>query len=194
MHEESYGVVIRDYLTGEEIEETSYEAFRQALARMLVTERGYPRQRIEPKAGVCVAIDGRDYTRMVDFVVRDEAGAALLVVIFCSGEVGSYVRETLAASRLLAPAPAPLAVVTDTREALLLEVATGATLDTGGRAIPRYERLVEMAAAAPAPRADEEALSRERRILYAYSELLSGGCCQAACRPKARRDGDASGS
>ena len=64
MHEESLGNVIRDYLTGEELVETSYEEFRQALARLLVEEKGYPKARLSPKVGVCFPVDGKDYTRM----------------------------------------------------------------------------------------------------------------------------------
>ncbi len=184
MHEESLGNVIRDYLTGEEIAETSYEEFRQALARLLVEEKGYPRDRLVPKIGVCFPVDGQDYTRMIDLLALDEAGAPLLFFIFCSGEPGSYVREALAAARVYARGPVPLACVTDTRDAVLLETATGRELGRGMRAVPDWRRALAMNA--PRPRLSGEALLRERRILFAYSEFLSGGCCQGACRPKAR--------
>ena len=184
MHEESLGNVIRDYLTGEELVETSYEEFRQGLARLLVEERGFPRERLTPKVGVCFPVDGRDYTRMVDLAADDGAGRTLLFVLFCSGEPGSYVREALAAARVYAAGPVPLALVTDSRDAVLLETVSGRELGRGMRAVPRYDDLAALAAP-PAP-LSEDALSRERRILFAYSELLSGGCCPGACRPKAR--------
>ncbi|MHC1712711.1 MAG: type I restriction enzyme HsdR N-terminal domain-containing protein [Solidesulfovibrio sp.] len=183
MHEESLGNVIRDYLTGEELVETSYEEFRQALARLLVEEKGYPIAHLIPKVGVCFPVDGQDYTRMVDLMATDEAGAPLLFVIFCSGEPGSYIREALAAARIHATGPVPLVLVTDTRDAILLEAATGRELGRGMRAIPHWKEAIALNA--PRPALSEEALSRERRILFAYSELLSGGCCQGACRPKA---------
>lgn len=184
MHEESLGNVIRDYLTGEEVVETSYEEFRQALARLLVEERGFPKQRLIPKIGVCFPADGQDYTRMIDLAASDEAGRTLLFVIFCSGEPGSYVRESLAAARVYDKGPVPLVLVTDTRDAILLDVATGREIGRGLRAIPRYDELTALATPmAPLP---DDVLARERRILFAYSEFLSGGCCQGACRPKAR--------
>jgi len=187
MHEESLHRVIRDYLTGEDVEETSYEEFRQALARLLVEERGYPKGQLRAKAGVCFPANGKDYTRMVDLVAEGAAGAPLLVVIFCSGEPGSYIRETLAAARLLCDAPVPLALITDTREALLLRVADGHILARGGmRTIPHFDELTALADAAPAPPLSEEAKNREQRILFAYSEFLSGGCCAGACRPQAK--------
>jgi hypothetical protein len=185
MHEESLGNVIRDYLTGEEVPETSYEEFRQALARMLVEEKGYPKERLTPKVGVCFLVDGHDYTRMVDLLASDEAGRPLLFVVFCSGEPGTYVRESLAAARIFAEGAVPLVLVTDTREAVLLETATGRELGRGLRAIPDWATLLAMDAPRPTP--SPEALERERRILYAYSEFLENGCCQGACRPGARR-------
>ena len=184
MHEESLGTVIRDYLTGEELEETSYEEFRQALARLLVEERGYPREALRPKIGVCFPIEGRQYTRMVDLAVLGPDGMPLMLVIFCSGEPGTYVREALAAARLHAP-PSPLVLVTDTKSAVLA-AAVGEVLGQGLRAIPFHADLAALAAAHPAPTPDEARAERERRILYAYSEMLSGGCCTGACRPKAR--------
>jgi len=184
MHEESLGNVIRDYLTGEELAETSYEEFRQALARLLVEEKGYPRACLEPKIGVCFPVDGETYTRMIDLMAVDASGKPRLFVIFCSGEPGSYVREALAAGRVYEKGPVPLVLVTDTREALLLETATGRELSRGTHAIPDWPSL--LALPAPVPTLSDEARAREQRILFAYSEFLSGGCCQAACRPKAR--------
>lgn len=185
MHEESLGTVIRDYLTGEELAETSYEEFRQALARLLVEERGYPRDRLVPKSGVSFPIDGRDYTRMIDLTVLGPDGSPLMLVVFCSGEPGSYLREALAAARLHQP-PVPLVLTTDTKTAVLAAAAGGVQLGTGMRAIPHYEDLPGLARANPIEPPAPDHAERERRILYAYSEMLSGGCCKGACRPKAR--------
>jgi len=181
------GTVIRDYLTGEEFAETSYEEFRQALARLLVEERGYPRQSLTAKIGVCVEVDGKPYTRMVDLVARGPDGCPLLLVVFCSGEPGSYVREAVAAARLHEP-PVPLVLTTDTKTACLVEQAGGEVLGTGMRAIPYYDDLPGLARAHPARAITPEQAEREGRILFAYSELLAGGCSrsQCACRPKAK--------
>jgi len=186
MHEESLGTVIRDYLTGEELVETSYEEFRQALARLLVEEKGYPRERLTSKVGVCFPVEGRDYTRMIDLMATEASGRPLLFVIFCSGEPGTYCREALAAARVYDKGPVPLVLVTDTRDAVLLETATGRSLGKGMRAVPDWVFLAQQAK--PLPALPEENLLRERRILFAYSEFLADGCCQGACRPKARHE------
>jgi hypothetical protein len=186
MHEVSLGAAIRDYLTGEETPATTYEDIRQALARLLVEEKGFPKAALKAKIGIRFPIDGRDYTRMVDLAAYAPDGSPLMLVVFCSGEPGSYRRESLAAARLHPGAPAPLVLITDTKEAYLLETATGEELGHGMRAVPAWDDLAALAAAHPArpPRPDQ--IDRERRILYAYSELLEGCGCPYACRPGAK--------
>ncbi len=185
MHEESVGNVIRDYLTGEEIEETSYEEFRQALAKMLVEERGFPKERLKAKIGICFPMEGREYTRMADIAAYAEDGSPMLLAVFCSGEPGSYIRETLAAARLHKDVPAPFALVTDTKEAILLDASDGSVRGLGMRAVPHWEELRDMVAASPAAPLPDDVIERERRILFTYSEFLQDGCCHAFCRPKA---------
>ena len=183
MHETSLGQTIRDYLTGEEVENTSYEDFRQALAQLLVEERGYPRDLLRPKVGVTFPLDGRDYCRVADLVAYDSAGRPLLLILFGAGQPGSFDRELLAAARLLPGGPAPLAVATNTVDAVLHATADGRRLATGLDAIPRWQRLAELAAEHPAAPLSPQRVELERRILFAYSEFLATACCHT-CRPK----------
>jgi len=183
VHETSLGQTIRDYLTGEEIENTSYEDFRQALARLLVEELGYPADRLRPKVGVTFPMQGREYCRVADLVAYDAAGRPLLLILFGAGQPGSFDRELLAAARLLANGPAPLAAATNTEDAVLHATADGRRLATGMGAIPRWERLRELAAANPAAPLTAERAALERRILFTYSEFLATACCHT-CRPK----------
>lgn len=52
MHEVSLGATLRDYLTGQDVDHTTYEDLRQALARLLVEELGHPRALVEPRVRV----------------------------------------------------------------------------------------------------------------------------------------------
>jgi hypothetical protein len=187
MHETSLGQALCDYLTGERIEETSYEDCRQALARMLVQERGYPREQLRPKVGIDFLVDGKPYCRVADLVAYAEDGRPLLVLFFTAGQPGTFDREIVAAARLLPGGPAPLAAATDTREAVLHETAHGARIGSGlDQALPRWEHLRELASSHPAPVLDESRLERERRILYTYSEFIYASCCHT-CPPKPSR-------
>jgi hypothetical protein len=186
MHEISLGGTIRDYLSGEEVPSTTYEEVRQALARLMVEELGYPADRLKAKVGVRFPVTWEEgapeYCRMADLVAYGDDGRPLLVVIFCSGLPGTYDRETVAAARLIPGGPAPLAVSTDTRDAVLLSVPDGQTLAQGPRALPRYDDLPGLCRDRFMEPLSGERLLRERRILYAYSEMLTS-CCEGTCSP-----------
>ncbi|MBN2141129.1 MAG: type I restriction enzyme HsdR N-terminal domain-containing protein [Desulfovibrionaceae bacterium] len=183
MHETGFDGLIEDYLSGEKIEETTYEEFRQALARLLVEDRGYPRDRLRPRQAVSYKIEGREYSRTMDLVAYDEQDRPILVVLFCSGAVGSYERETVYAARLFPGGPVPLALVTDTIRASLLDAASGEVLASGMQAIPFWPELLartrDFKRVPPTP----EQRSKMERVFHAYSGFLYGACCSDSCKP-----------
>ncbi|MGE4293161.1 MAG: type I restriction enzyme HsdR N-terminal domain-containing protein [Desulfovibrio sp.] len=181
MHEVSLGNTLRDYLTGEEIKETTYEEFRQALARLLVEELGYPRDRLRAKVEFSYEIDGERYSRSLDLVAYDQEDRPLLVMVFCSGCVGSFVRETAVAARLIAGGPAPLALATDTRDAALIDPASGDVLEQGMRAVPRWEELLRRASETDRTPLDAEQRAKLERIFHAYNGFLLDSCCTSEC-------------
>ncbi|SKA84523.1 Type I restriction enzyme R protein N terminus (HSDR_N) [Paucidesulfovibrio gracilis DSM 16080] len=190
MHEVSLGNTLRDFLTGEEIEETTYEEFRQALARLLVEERGYPREQIKAKVPFAYVVDGETFRRNLDLVVYDDAERPMLVVIFCSGSVSSFERETAIAARLVENGPAALAVVTDSKEALLLDPATREVIREGMAAIPHWEDLLNhVEEAKPQPVTEEERI-KLIRIFHAYNGFLLDSCCSAECGGPFSKEGE----
>lgn len=186
MHDISLGHTIEDYLTGEAVEATTYEDIRQALARLLVEERGWPAERLTPRYPVRATISEQQYTRVVDLAGFDEAGRPLILVLFAPGDVTTYERESLAAARLVENGPAPLVAVTDSRDAVLLATADGQRLEQGMHALPSPERAKELAAAHPVEPLDATRQCMESRILYAYSESLYDCCGGAACAAEGR--------
>lgn len=144
-------------------------------------ELGYPRDRLRPKVGVTFPVEGRDYCRVADLVACDESGRPVLLILFGAGQPGSFDRELLAMARLFPGGPVGLAAATNTEDAVLHETATGQRLAAGIQAIPRYDRLLELARQHPPAPLAPERLERERRILYTYSEFLYGSCCHTVC-------------
>jgi hypothetical protein len=183
MHEVSLGYSIQDYISGEDVEVTTYEDLRQAIAKMLVEQKGYPKERIQSKLPISFRIDGQSFSRSVDLVVFDDEGQPLMVVFFCAGEVETYIRECIAAARLLAPGPAKLAVATDTRQAVLLRVQDGERLDMRDyQALPEWQTLLDMGRQLEAYQPSEARRKAEERLLYAFSELSCG--CGPECPPE----------
>lgn len=180
MHEVSLNRVITDYLTGREIMDTTYEDLRQALARMLVEDRKYPRTSIHPKYEIEYEVAGEMKSAAVDLAVFGPGGDPLLALFFCPGEVGTFVRESVAAARIHLPAPFPLVAVTDSMELFLVEARTGEVVAQGFHAVPLWKDLPALAAEHPCPPLGEDRIVKERRILFAY-DGLGGPCCGGEC-------------
>lgn len=180
MHEVSLNRVITDYLTGREIMDTTYEDLRQALARMLVEDRKYPRDAIIPKLELNYEVAGETHAVFVDLAVFGPGGEPLLALFFCPGEVGTFVRESLAAARVHLPSPFPLVAVTDSMDLVLVEARSGETVAQGFHAVPLWGDLPDLAARHACPPLSDDRLVKERRILLAY-DGLGGPCCGGEC-------------
>ncbi|WP_027722271.1 type I restriction enzyme HsdR N-terminal domain-containing protein [Maridesulfovibrio zosterae] len=180
MHEVSMGGTLRDYLSGEEIDETTYEEFRQALAKMLVEEFGYPKESLKTKIDLCFEIDGDEMCRTIDLVVYNDE-LPLMLVMFCAGDVGSYEREAVCAGKLFQGGPVPYVIISDSMDAFLLDAISGKTLAHGIRAIPRYDELIKITANYVREPLPAEKRTKIERIFYTYTGFLQGTCCSESC-------------
>lgn len=181
MHETSLGGTLRDYLTGDEIDETTFEEFRQALAKLLVEEKGYPKERIKAKVKLTYCVDGESFDRPIDYVIYDEAGKPIFVIMFCSGDVGSYERETVCAGRLIEGGPVAYAVVSDTMDASLMDIRTGDVIAHGMKALPDWTKLLEMVENAEITPLTAEQKKMQTRVFHTYCGFLYGTCCSESC-------------
>lgn len=181
MHEISLGYTVHDYVSGEQVEATTYEDIRQDIARFLVEDKGVPRENMRTKVQVLVSIDGKPYVQVVDLVIERGREEPIAVLKFCAGQVETYARQVLAAARLLPQGPARLAMVTDTRKALVLQVAGGSLLrECPYEQLPGWEELQDMMATISDYTLTEDKKAKEGRLLYALSEL-SCSCSQESC-------------
>ncbi|HEB49189.1 MAG TPA: hypothetical protein ENI89_01145, partial [Desulfobulbus sp.] len=134
-HHIVYGV-LRDYLTGEELPDTDDERVRQRLARMMVEEKGYARDELEPRLCIETTFNHIYVRSVIDLTVRVE-GRRLFIVRYGPGSLVTREKPAIAAARVLDPGyRIPLAVVTNGRDAELLETDTAKVLATGLEEIP----------------------------------------------------------
>jgi len=106
----------------------------------------------------------------VDLVVRVE-GKRLIVLRCVPGSLGSRHRETLAAARLLDAYQIPFSVVTDGKDAELLDTVTGQIIDHGMAAIPSRGEAIEQMAHLRLEPFPPERLEREKIIFRSYDEM-----------------------
>ncbi len=177
-----------DYLTGETVVDTDDERIRQAIARLLVEERGFEREEIIPRRVIETLFAKTFVVSKVDFSLVLE-GRTVCVIRYAPGSLVTRERPAIAAARVIEPGyMVPFAVVTNGRDAELIETATGKVTARGMSAIPSREQALAMGrTAAFTPLTDEARRERERRILNAFD--LEICCAGGPCALPGAKDG-----
>ncbi len=166
---------IVDFITGQTIVDTLDERERQKIARFLVEDKGYLKDDIEVQRQIELTLDRNRATCRVDFVIR-VAGKAFAIIIFGPGSLVSRERPALAVARLIESYAVPFAIVTNGKDAEVLETESGKVLAEGLEAIPsRQEALAKMSAFA-FEKVPEDRLEKEKRILFAFDVLARREC------------------
>lgn len=160
---------LKDYLTGEELTDTDDERIRQDLCRMMVEEKGYDREQLEARLTIETLFSKCFVTSTIEVTVSMD-GKRSLILRYGPGSLVSRERSAIAAARVLTPDyQIPLAIVTNGRDAELLDTRTGKILGYGLHSIPDRKSLGEilkkMSYLEPLL---EEKRERELRILNAF--------------------------
>jgi len=167
-HHLIYGV-LQDYLTGEELTDTDDERLRQGLSRMMVQEKDFSKDELLPRLYI-ETLFARCYVRStIELTVRIK-GRDIMILRYGPGSLVSRERSAIAAARVLNPDyQIPLAVVTNGRDAELLDTSTGKILGYGLHSIPDRAAAVKMLDHLEfLPPRQGKARERELRILNAF--------------------------
>ena len=185
-HHYIYGTCA-DYITGETIVDTDDERCRQELARFLVQEKGYAKSELEPRRCIETLYNGQFVSSIIDITIRLK-GKILMILRFAPGSIVTRERSAIAAARVLEPAyQIPLAVVTNCRDAEVLDTYTGKVVSQGLASIPGKREAVDLLDSLRFdPFSDETKKDRERRILNAYDVEIccAGGPCALPGAPE----------
>ena len=143
---------------------------------MLVEEKGYSADELEPRLVIETVFNSQSVRSLIELTVRLQ-GRRLMIVRYGPGSLVTRERPAIAAARLLDPDyRIPLAVVTNCRDAELLDTLTGKVLGAGMDAIPaKEEAMALLAKSLFTPFSDEEKREREARILNIFDEEV---CCK----------------
>jgi hypothetical protein len=174
-HHIVYGTLI-DYITGEELVDTDDERTRQDLARMMVEEKGYAKTDLEPRR--CIeTLFATQFVRSTITLTVSLDGNRIMIIRYAPGSLVSRERSAIAAARVLEEDyQIPLAVVTNGRDAELLDTGNGQLLATGMDAIPDYQQARELLPTLVCrDRLDDKKRERELRILNAFDVEI---CCR----------------
>ncbi len=156
-----------DFITGAPLPDMGAEANRQNFERVLIEEKGYLPEDVAVNVPLVLDVAGAPYHSRVDLVVVI-GGRRLMAVKCAAGSLGSREREILAAARLLDTYQIPLSVVTDGRNATLLDTVSGRRLGVGLGAIPDRKQLMDLCDSVSFLPFPEKKRSREAIIFRSY--------------------------
>lgn len=160
---------MKDYLTGREIPDVGAEANRQAVACYLVEDKGYPKAAILRDAPIEIDMAGEAYRSRIDLLVMAGQPPSPFMAIKCApGSLGSCEREIVSAARIYGAYQIPLAVVSDGRDAVVLDTVSGRRIADGMAAIPDAREAERQMAEWTPVAYPPERLEREKRIFRTY--------------------------
>ncbi len=164
---------LTDLVTGLAVPDVGAERRRQDVERFLLEKKGWDRAEIRVDFPVNFELPGMGaFHSAVDLALFLE-GAPFLAVKVAAGSIDSWERMALAAARIMAAVPAPLAAVCDGRQALILDAATGRRFGRGMEMIPhRDEAPALLAGRAPSEPLPPERIKLERIIFRSYDADL----------------------
>ncbi len=170
-----------DFITGETLEDTLDERYRQKIARILVNEKGYAKNEILPRNRLFAEAGERKGSVPLDFRVQIN-GRTGMIIRFGPGSLITRHRPVLAMSRVAESYQIPVAVVTNGEDADVLDGKTGRIAGSGFAAIPDRESLVKIMASAGFEPISTKRAEMESRIVYCYEIDGSCPCDTDICR------------
>ncbi|MGD9947232.1 MAG: type I restriction enzyme HsdR N-terminal domain-containing protein [Desulfobulbus sp.] len=172
---------LEDFLTGDILPDTDDERVRQGLARLLVEQLGYAKEALEPRLSIVSEYTNRVVTT-IEFTVSI-GGKRLFILRYGPGSLVTREKAAIAAARILDPEyRIPLAIVTNGRDAELLETAHGKVLATGMECIPSKQQAEKYRKQyAFEPFSDPDKRDQALRILNVFD--LEVCCFGNSCAP-----------
>ncbi len=162
-----------DFITGETIEDTHDERYRQKLARLLVEKKGYTKNEIKSSFELPVSAGGNKAVVKIDFLVT-LSDKICMIIKYSPGSLVTRHRPVLAASRLVAPYQIPIAVITNGEDADILDGYTSEVISSGFESIPDRQQLAKRVADIQFEHISSRRAEMESRIIYAFE--IDGSC------------------
>lgn len=169
-----------DFITGETLQDTHDEQYRQKLARLLVENKGFFKEEIKPRHDLMVKAGNKTSVVKVDFLVT-LSGKVCMIIKYGPGSLVTRHRLSVAVSRLVAPYQVPVVVVTNGKDAEIIDGFTGKVTASGLDGIPSRQELTKQTADNPFEIISLKRTEKESRILYAFEVDGSCFCDKGPC-------------
>jgi hypothetical protein len=172
---------LKDFLTGQIVEDNHDERLRQKLARFLVEEKKYPKENITSHIRLKVSAGEKKATVRIDFKIRIHDKTCVLVK-YGPGSLVTRRRPSLAASRLIEAYQIPFVVVTNGIDAEIIDGDSGKIMGQSLQAIPDRAEVIHQFHHLEFKTISAKRVELEARILYAYEVDDACPCDDNICR------------
>ena len=140
---------------------------------LLRDRKGYGPEDVRKGLAFEVTLGHEAFWSSADFIVSVN-GRMGMIIKCAAGSLDSRERQAVAAARVIASPPLPVAVVADPVTAEVLDVASGKVTGEGFGAIPTREQLEGILNKNATQPLDDKRLEKEKRILLAFDAIK---CC-----------------
>lgn len=169
-----------DFITGQTIDDTHDERYRQKIARLLVLEKGFDKSDI--RTGRSVTVRGKDKSACVPVTFTLQVGGRdAMLIHYGPGSLVTRHRPALALARLTAPYQIPVVVVTNGEAADILDGGTGRIAASGLVNVPSKEQLTQTLRDCLWEPIDPRRAEMESRIVMAYEVDDRCPCDSTVC-------------
>jgi hypothetical protein len=172
---------IDDFISGETLKDTHDERYRQKIARLLVNQKGYNKNDLQPRRKLLVQAGDKKAVVKIDFLIN-VSDKICMIIKYGPGSIVTRRRPVLAASRILVPYQIPIAVATNGEDAEIIEGSSGKVISRGLETIPSRSRLIEVTSRHHFNPVSIRQADMESRIIYCYEIDGSCPCDEDICR------------
>lgn len=146
---------------------------RKMIGYLLRDKKGYGQANVRQGLAFEVVLGHETVWSSADFLVSVNGNMGMIIKC-AAGSLDSRERQAVAAARVIASPPLPVAVVADPVTAIVIDVASGKVIGEGFGAIPTREQLEVMMKENAARPLDAVRQEKEKRILLAFDAIK---CC-----------------
>ena len=172
---------LTDYLTGQRLDDTHDERYRQKLARHLVEYCGYAKSDLTPRFRLTVSACDRRAAIPVDFLITLSSRIGM-VIKYGPGSLVTRHNPAIAISRVIQPYQIPLVVVTNGEDAHIIDCRTGKLTGEGLMNIPAKKNLETIMQAHVFEAVPVKMVEMANQIIYAFEVDGSCPCDTDICR------------
>ena len=172
-----------DCITGQPLDDTHDERYRQKIAHLLLEHKGYAKKEISPGKMLSVCAGRKCAQVPVSYTVTLDGFIGMLIH-YGPGSLTTRHRPALAMSRLVAAYQVPVVVVTNGEQADILDGVSGKVCGTGFDRIPgRFElqAVLQNARRRMVPISELKA-EKEARIVMAFEVDDRCPCDTSICK------------